>query len=399
MKMTKWLAGLAGACLMLGLGGASAAEKVIIGDIDDMSGVYADVIGPKAVEAIKMAVADLGGTALGQPIEILTYDHQNKPDLGAQKFREFADRDGVTMVLGGSNTGVSLAMAIAAKEKKLPFIAIGAAGASLTGKDCNAYMVHYAYDTTALGNGTATTILNQGGKTWFFLTADYAFGTQLQASAERVVTAGGGKVLGAVRVPLATSDFSSFLLQAQNSGADVIGLANAGNDFVNSLKAANEFGITKTQKPAALLAFLSDIHALGLETAQGLVLTTGWYWDLNDKTRAFGKRFLDKTGVEPTMNQAAYYSATLTYLNAVKSVGSTDPDKVMEELHKTKIDDMFTSNGVIRADGLMMHDMYIMQVKKPSESKKDWDFYNLVQTMPGEQAFGKPNEACPLVKK
>jgi len=399
MKMTKWLAGLAGACLMLGLGGASAAEKVIIGDIDDMSGVYADVIGPKAVEAIKMAVADFGGTALGQPIEILTYDHQNKPDLGAQKFREFADRDGVTMVLGGSNTGVSLAMAIAAKEKKLPFIAIGAAGASLTGKDCNAYMVHYAYDTTALGNGTATTILNQGGKTWFFLTADYAFGTQLQASAERVVTAGGGKVLGAVRVPLATSDFSSFLLQAQNSGADVIGLANAGNDFVNSLKAANEFGITKTQKPAALLAFLSDIHALGLETAQGLVLTTGWYWDLNDKTRAFGKRFMDKTGVEPTMNQAAYYSATLTYLNAVKEAGTTDSDKVMEKLHGAKVNDMFTDDGVIRADGLLVHDMYVMQVKKPSESKADWDFYKLLQTMPGEQAFGKPNDACPLVKK
>jgi branched-chain amino acid transport system substrate-binding protein len=399
MKMTKWLASLASAGCALGLGSAHAAEKVVIGDIDDMSGVYADVIGPKAVEAIKMAVADFGGVALGQPIEILTYDHQNKPDLGAQKFREFADRDGVTMVLGGSNTGVSIAMGVAAKEKKLPFFAIGAAGASLTGKDCNAYMVHYAYDTTALGNGTATTILNQGGKSWFFLTADYAFGTQLQASAERVVTAGGGKVLGAVRVPLGTSDFSSFLLQAQNSGADVIGLANAGNDFVNSLKAANEFGITKTQKPAALLAFLSDIHALGLDTAQGLVLTTGWYWDLNDKTRAFGKRFFDKTGVEPTMNQAAYYSATMTYLNAVKAAGSVDPDKVMAALHAAKIDDIFTSNGIIREDNLMVHDMYVMQVKKPSESKQDWDFYKLLQTMPGEQAFGKPNEACPLVKK
>ena len=399
MTMTKWFAAVAAAGLMLGLSGAFAAEKVVIGDIDDMSGVYADVIGPKAVEAIKLAIADFGGTALGQPIDILTYDHQNKPDLGAQKFREFADRDGVTMVLGGSNTGVSIAMSVAAKEKKLPFIAIGAAGASLTGKDCNAYTVHYAYDTTALGNGTATTILKQGGKSWFFLTADYAFGTQLQASAERVVTAGGGKVLGAVRVPLGTSDFSSFLLQAQNSGADVIGLANAGNDFVNSLKAANEFGITKTQKPAALLAFLSDIHALGLDTAQGLYLTTGWYWDLNDKTRAFAKRFFDKTGVEPTMNQAAYYSATLTYLNAVKSAGTTDPDKVMAALHAAKINDIFTDNGVIREDNLMVHDMYVMQVKKPSESKQDWDFYKLVQTMPGDQAFGNPNEACPLVKK
>ena len=372
----------------------------MIGDIDDMSGVYADVIGPKAVEAIKMAIADFGGTALGQPIEILTYDHQNKPDLGAQKFREFADRDGVTMVLGGSNTGVSLAMSPVAKEKKIPFIAIGAAGASLTGKDCTPYTVHYAYDTTALGNGTATTILNQGGKSWFFLTADYAFGTQLQQSAERVVNANGGKVVGAVRVPLGTSDFSSFLLQAQSSGAQVLGLANAGDDFSNSLKAANEFGITKTMKPAALLAFITDIHALGLETAQGLYLTTGWYWDLNDKTRAFGKRFFEKTGVEPTMNQAAYYSATLTYLNAVKAAGTTDADKVMDELHKAKIDDMFTDNGVIRADGLMEHDMYIMQVKKPSESKAPWDYYKLVQTMSGEQAFGKlADSTCPLVKK
>jgi branched-chain amino acid transport system substrate-binding protein len=401
MQSKYWLGALGSALIAIGLASAAqAAEKVVIGDIDDMSGVYADVIGPKAVESIKMAIADFGGSALGQPIELLTYDHQNKPDLGSQKFREWADRDGLTMVLGGSNTGVSIAMSVAAKERKVPFFAIGAAGASLTGKDCTPYTVHYGYDTTALGNGTATTILSQGGKSWFFLTADYAFGTQLQQSAERVVTAGGGKVLGAVRVPLATSDFSSFLLQAQNSGADVVGLANAGADFVNSLKAANEFGITKTQKPAALLAFISDIHALGLETAQGLYLTTGWYWDLNDKTRAFGKRFFAKTGVMPTMNQAAYYSATLTYLNAVKTAGTTDPDKVMDALHKTKVDDMFTANGVIRADGLLEHEMYVMQVKKPSESKQDWDFYKVVQTMPGEQAFGKLSDStCPLVKK
>ena len=378
----------------------AASDKVVIGDIDDMSGVYADVIGPKAVEAIKFAVADFGGNALGKPIDIVTYDHQNKPDLGGQKFREFADRDGVTMVLGGSNTGVSLAMVVAAKEKKVPFIAIGAAGASLTGKDCNAYTIHYGYDTTALGNGTATAILEQGGKSWFFLTADYAFGTQLQQSAERVVNADGGKVVGAVRVPLATSDFSSYLLQAQNSGAQVLGLANAGGDFVNSLKAANEFGITATMKPAALLAFLSDIHALGLDAAKGLYLTTGWYWDLNDKTRAFGKRFLEKTGVEPTMNQAAYYSATLTYLNAVKAAGTTDPDKVMDELHKAKIDDMFTDNGIIRADGLMEHSMYVMQVKTPAESKGPWDYYKVVRTMSGEQAYGKlADSTCPLVKK
>jgi len=242
--------------------------------------------------------------------------------------------------------------------------------------------------------------LKQGGKSWFFLTADYAFGTQLQASAERVVKAGGGEVKGAVRVPLATSDFSSYLLQAQNSGAQVLGLANAGGDFVNSLKAAHEFGISQTMKPAALLAFLSDIHALGLDTAQGLYLTTGWYWDLNDKTRAFAKRFNEKTGVEPTMNQAAYYSATLTYLNAVKEAGTTDSDKVMEKLHGAKVNDMFTDDGVIRADGLLEHSMYIMQVKTPAESKGPWDLYKLVQTMSGDQAYGKLSDSvCPLVKK
>ena len=378
----------------------AASNKVVIGDIDDMAGLYADIIGPGGVEAAKMAIADFGGSVLGHKIELLTADHQNKPDVGAQMFREYADRDGLTMVLGGSNTGVNLSMANIAKEKKTPFFAIGAAGASLTGKDCTPYTVHYAYDTTSLGNGTAKTILKQGGKTWFFVTADYAFGTQLQEAAAKVVTAGGGTVVGAVRVPLSNEDFSSFLLQAQTSGAQVLGLANAGNDFTNSLKAANEFEITKTMKPAALLAFISDIHALGLKTAQGLYLTTGWYWDLNDKTRAFAKRFFEKTGREPTMTQAAYYSATLTYLNAVKAANNTDSDKVMAELHKMKINDMFTSNGHIRPDGLMEHEMYVMEVKKPSESKYPWDYYRLVQTMSGDEAFGKLSEStCPLVKK
>jgi branched-chain amino acid transport system substrate-binding protein len=379
---------------------ASAADKVVIGDIDDMSGPYADVAGAGGVEAAKMAIADFGGSILGQPIELLTVDHQNKPDIGAQKAREWADQNGLAMVLGGSNTGVSLAINAVIKEKKVPFFAIGAAGASLTGKDCTPYTVHYAYDTTALGNGTAKTILNEGGKSWFFLTADYAFGTQLQNAAGDVVKAGGGTVVGAVRVPLGTSDFASYLLQAQSSGAQVIGLANAGTDFSNSLKAANEFGVTKSMKPAALLAFLTDINAIGLEAAQGLYLTDGWYWDLNDKTREFAKRFFAKVNREPTMPQAAYYSATLTYLNAVKAAGATDPDKVMAELHKAKIDDIFTANGVIRPDGLMEHDMYIMQVKAPSESKGPWDFYKLVATMSGDEAFGElADSTCPLVKK
>ena len=379
---------------------AEAADKVVIGDIDDMSGPYADVLGPNGIEAIKMAIADFGGSALGQPIELMTVDHQNKPDIGAQKAREWADQNGLTMILGGSNTGVSLAINAVIKDKKIPFFAIGAAGASLTGKDCTPYTIHYAYDTVALANGTAKTMIKQGGKSWFFLTADYAFGTQLQNAATNVVTVNGGTVVGSVRVPLGTSDFASYLLQAQSSGAQVLGLANAGTDFSNSLKAANEFGIGKTMKPAALLAFLTDINAIGLEAAQGLYLTAAWYWDLNDRSREFGKKFFAKTNKEPTFPEAAVYSATLTYLNAVKAAGATDPDKVMAELHKAKIDDIFTANGVIRADGLMEHDMYIMQVKTPAESKGPWDYYKLVDTMSGEEAFGKlADSTCPLVKK
>src|SRR5262249_54311847 len=284
-------------------------------------------------------------------------------------------------------------------EKKIPFIAIGAAGASLTGKDCTPYTVHYVYDTTSLANGTAKTIVQQGGKSWFFITADYAFGTQLQDAASKVVEANGGKVVGAVRVPLATSDFSSYLLQAQNSGAQVLGLANAGDDFSNSIKAADEFGIAKTMKPAALLAFITDINSLGLKTAQGLYLTTGWYWDLNDKTRAFAKRFFAKVNRQPTMDQAGVYSATLTYLKAVKAVGTTDADKVMAQVKKDKINDMFTKGGYIRADGAMIHDMYVMQVKTPQESKYPWDYYKVIRKMSGEEAFGPITGLCPLAPK
>jgi branched-chain amino acid transport system substrate-binding protein len=396
-----WSAPVSALCAFLIASAASAASnKVVIGDIDDMSGPYADVIGGGGIESIKMAIADFGGTVLGQPIEILTADHQNKPDIGQQKFREWVDTSGLTMLLGGSNTGVNLAMNAVAKEKKIPFIAIGAAGASLTGKDCTPYTIHYGYDTTALANGTAKTILDQGGKSWFFLTADYAFGTQLENGASAVVKSGGGSVVGDVRVPLGTSDFASYLLQAQGSGAQVLGLANAGADTVNSMKAASEFGLTKTMRPAALLVFITDVHAMGLDIAQGLVLTTAWYWDLDDRTRTFAKRFYDKIKKQPTFPQAAYYSATLAYLNAVKAVGSTDSDKVMEELHKMTINDAFVQNARIRPDGLLEHDMYIAQVKTPSESKGPWDYYKIIQTMSGEQAFGKLSDsACPLVKK
>ena len=377
----------------------AAADQVVIGDIDDMSGVYADVLGAGGVESINLAIADFGGTVLGRKIVTLTADHQNKPDIGASKFREWADEHGLNVLFGGSNTGVNIGMAKVAAAKKVPLFVIGAGGASLTNEDCTAYTVHYVYDTTALANGTATAIVNGGGKTWFYLTADYAFGTQLQNAASKVVEAHGGKNLGAVRVPLGAADFSSFLLQAQASGAQVLGLANAGTDFSNSLKAANEFGITRTMKPAALLAFLTDIHSLGLKTAQGLYLTTGWYWDLNPDTRGFAKRYFAKMNKEPTMDQAGIYSATMTYLKAVKAVGATDSDKVMAELKRMKINDMFATGGYIRADGVMIHDMYVMQVKSPQESKYPWDYYKVVKKMNGEEAFGPITGLCPLAPK
>ncbi|MFI4889127.1 MAG: ABC transporter substrate-binding protein [Steroidobacterales bacterium] len=389
------------ALLLAGIGVARSAigADVVIGDIDDLSGTYADVMGQGGIEAIRMAIADFGGTVLGRRISVLTADHQNKPDVGASKFREWVDQSGLSVLIGGSNTGVNIAMSKVAAAKKVPHFVVGAGGSSLTNEDCNPYTVHYGYDTTSLANGTATTIVKSGGKTWFYLTADYAFGTQLQNAASKVVEANGGKNLGAVRVPLAASDFSSFLLQAQGSGATVLGLANAGGDFSNSLKAANEFGITKTMKPAALLAFISNIHSLGLQTAQGLVLTTGWYWDLNADTRAFAKRFFDKMKVEPTMDHAAAYSVTLTYLNAVKSAGTTDPDQVMAALKKAKINDMYTKGGYIRADGIMIHDMYVMQVKTPQESKYPWDYYKIVKVMPGEEAYGPITGLCPYAPK
>jgi branched-chain amino acid transport system substrate-binding protein len=397
MKSTGWA--IAAATLVTLSLQARAADQVVIGDLDDMSGVYADVMGAGGVEAMKMAIADFGGSVLGKKITTLAADHQNKPDIGASKFREWSDQNGLNMLLGGSNTGVNIAMAKVAAAKKVPFFSIGAGGASLTNEDCTAYTVHYAYDTTALANGTATAIVNAGGKSWFYLTADYAFGTQLQNAASKVVEAHGGKNVGAVRVPLGAADFSSFLLQAQGSGAQVLGLANAGTDFSNSLKAANEFGITKTMKPAALLAFLTDIHSLGLKTAQGLYLTTGWYWDTNDETRAFAKRYFAKMNKEPTMDQSGAYSATLTYLKAVKAAGSTDADKVMAQLKSLKINDMFTQGGYIRADGAMIHDMYVMQVKSPQESKYPWDYYKLIKKMNGEEAFGPITGLCPLAPK
>jgi branched-chain amino acid transport system substrate-binding protein len=376
-----------------------AGNDLVIGDIGDLSGLYTDIEGAGGAEAIKMAIADFGGTVLGRNIVTLVADHQNKPNIGASKFREWADQKGLNVLIAGSNTAVAIAMAKIAAEKKVVYIVIGAVGASLTNEDCTPYSIHYVIDTTALANGTATAMVEHGGRTWFYLTADYAFGTQLQNTASKVVDAKGGKNLGAVRVPISTADFSSFLLQAQASGAQVLGLVNAGADFTNSLKAANEFGLTRTMKPAGLDAYISDIHSAGLQTAQGLFLTTTWYWDLNDETRPFAKRYFEKMKKEPTMNHAGYYSATLAYLRAVKAVGTTESDTVMAELKKAKINDLFVKGGYVRADGLMIHPVYVMQVKSPQESKYPWDYYKVVKTMSGEEAFGPPTGLCKLSAK
>ncbi|MEX3956207.1 ABC transporter substrate-binding protein [Trinickia sp. EG282A] len=378
---------------------ATADENAVtIGFITDMSGLYADIDGKGGATAIQMAIDDFGGKVNGKPIKLLTADHQNKADIAATTARKWIDTEGLDMLIGGTNSATGLSMNDVVKDKKRPFYVIGAGTDALTNKQCTPYTVHYAYDTTALARGTGSAIVKQGFKTWYFLTADYAFGKSLDKNTTEVVEKNGGKVLGHAFHPLSASDFSSFLLQAQASKAQVLGLANAGNDTVNSLKAAKEFGITKTMKIAALLMFIDDVHSVGLPTAQGLLLTDSWYWDQNDKARAWAEKYMKKTGKMPSSLQAADYSATMNYLNAVKAAGTTDPDKVMEQVRKTKIDD-FYAKGEIRPDGVMLHDMYLYQVKTPAESKKPWDYYTLKATIPGDQAFGtKAETQCDLWK-
>lgn len=405
MKKTTFarLAGLVAATaavMAFSAGSAQAANDAVkIGFITDMSGLYADDDGTGGLTAVKMAVADFGGKVLGKPIQVMYADHQNKADIAASKAREWADRNGLNLLLGGTNSATALAMNQVAQEKKLVYINTGAGTDALTNEQCTPYTVHYGYDTVALAKGTGLAVLKQGGKTWFFLTADYAFGKSLEKNTADVVKANGGQVLGEVRHPLSASDFSSFLLQAQASKAQILGLANAGGDTINAIKAAKEFGINKTMKTAALLMFLPDVHSLGLETTQGLVLTTGWYWDQNDATRKWAQRFFDQTKKMPSELQAADYSAVTTYLKAVQAAGTTDSDKVMAELKKNKINDMYTSNGYIRQDGVLIHDMYLVEVKKPSESKKPWDYYKVLQTIPGDQAYTTKQESkCALWK-
>ncbi|RQO82025.1 ABC transporter substrate-binding protein [Acidovorax sp. FJL06] len=377
---------------------AQAQDKVKIGFITDMSSLYADLEGKNGAVAIQMAIDDFGGKVLGMPIELLTADHQNKADIAASKAREWIDTQGLTMVFGGTNSGTALATAKVALEKKRVYINNGAASSALTNEQCSPYTVHYAYDTVALAKGTGSAIIDTGGKSWYFLTADYAFGHALEADTSTVVKAKGGNVVGAVRHPLNASDFSSFLLQAQNSKAQILGLANAGGDTINAIKAAKEFGIGKTMKLAGLLIFISDVHSLGLRNTEGLQFTTSWYWDLNDETRKFSARFFEKAKRMPTEIQAADYSATMNYLKAVEAAKSVDADKVMTTWRGMKMNDFFAS-GQIRPDGRYVHDMYLMEVKKPAESTKPWDYYKLIKKLPGDAVFTtKAESKCALWK-
>jgi branched-chain amino acid transport system substrate-binding protein len=381
--------------------GKISDDVVKIGVLTDMSGVYADYGGPGAVAAAKMAVEDFGGKMFGKNIEVVNADHQNKPDIAKNVTQQWFDRDKVDMTVENLNSAVALTIQALGKEKNKITIVTGAASARLTNEDCApATGIHYLMDTIALGNVVGKAVVKDGGKSWYFLTADYAFGHSLEKDTGEVVKASGGKVLGAVRHPLSTGDFSSFLLQAQSSGADVIGLANAGGDTVNSVKAAAEFGVTKKQSLAALLMLLTDVQAIGLNTAQGLYLTEGWYWDLNDEARAWTKRYEAIMKKKPNSNHAAVYSSTLHYLNAIKATGTDDTATVMKKMRETPINDMFAKGGKLREDGRMVHDMYLFQVKKPADSKSVGDYYNLKGTVKGDEAFQSlALSRCAAIKK
>lgn len=377
---------------------AQISDDVIrIGFITDMSGVYSSVDGQGGVEAIKMAIADMGGAINGKKIELLIADHQNKADIGAAKAREWFDRDGVDMLIGGTNSSVALAMSKVAAEKKKPIIVVGAGAPALTNEQCTPYTMNYAYDTIAQARGTGSAVVAAGGKSWFFLTADYAFGQALQNDTASVVKASGGTVVGSIKHPLSASDFSSFLLQAQSSKAQILGLANAGGDAINAIKAANEFGLTKSMKIAGLIMFITDIHSLGLKATQGMYLTDSWYWNMNSESRAWSRKFFEKRKSMPTSLQAADYSAALQYLRAVKTTGSDEGAAVIAQMKKTKLNDMYIKNGVVRDDGRVVHNMYLLQVKTPEKSQEPWDYFNVVQTIPGDKAFATKEESkCAL---
>lgn len=395
---------LAAALIAAPLVASPAAAQAIsdgavrIGILNDQSGVYAEFGGRSSIEAARMAIEDFGGSVNGAPIELVSADHQNKADIASGIARQWYDRDKVDAIMELTTSSVALAVQGLSKEKKRITITTGAATSDLTGKQCSPYGYHWAYDTRALAVGTGGALVQQGGNTWFMLTADYAFGHSLEAEVTRYVTSKGGKIVGGVRHPLAAQDYSSFLLQAQGSGAKVIGLANAGLDTSNAIKQAAEYGITQGgQRLAALLFTLAEVHGLGLQVAQGLTLTEGWYWDLNDETRAFGQRFMKRTGKMPNMVHTGTYSAVLQYLKAVKAAGTDETDAVNAKLHALPVEDVFAKGGTVLPNGRMVHDMYLFEVKKPAESKGPWDLYRLLATIPGSEAYAKLEESgCQL---
>ncbi|XUO84419.1 ABC transporter substrate-binding protein [Halomonas sp. KM007] len=384
---------------------ASAAQaeisdgEVRIGYLADMSGTYRDLAGPGGQTAMEMAVADFGGSVNGAPIVIFSADDRNSADVGANTVREWIDQRNVDMVGGLVASSVTIAVTKVLEENNGLGIVSGSAASSITNEHCTPNHIHWVYDTYPLANGTAKAVVEQGGDTWFMLTADYAFGHALEGDVTRVVAVNGGEVVGGVRHPFPTSDFSSYILQAQGSGAKIVGLANAGADTVNAIATASQFGLTQSgQQLAGLLIFLNDVHALGLEATQGLLLTTGWYWDMDDESREWAERYYDQVGRMPTMVQAGIYSSTMHYLKAVEAAGTDDPETVRAQMAEMPVEDFFARNGRIREDGRMVHDMYLAQVKTPEESTGEWDLYNILSTIPTEEAYRPLSESqCSLV--
>ncbi|WP_138437651.1 ABC transporter substrate-binding protein [Marinobacter shengliensis] len=401
MTMTKKLltSAVASALMVSGAQAAISDNTVKIGYLADMSGTYRDLAGPNGLKALQMAIKDFGGTVNGAKIEVLSADDRNNPDASSSTVRRWVENDKVDMVAGLVASSVTIAVSKILEENDRLGIVSGSAASSITNEHCTPNHIHYVYDTYPLANGTASAVVKEGGKSWYLMTADYAFGHALEADVTRVVEANGGEIVGSVRHPFPTQDFSSFVLQAQASGADVVGLANAGSDTTNAITTASEFGVTQAgQTLAALLLFLTDVHALGVDTAQGIQLTTGWYWDMNDDTREWSDRFMKETGVRPTMVHAGIYSSTLHYLNAVAAAGSDDAQTVRKQMMDTPINDMFATNGRIREDGRMVHDMYLAEVKTPAESKNEWDLYKILRTIPADEAYRPLSESkCKLL--
>lgn len=381
--------------------GSPQSPVLRLGLLTDMSGVYSDFSGQGSLVAVRMAIDDFGGKVAGREIQLLSADHQNKADIGANIAREWYDQQNVRAIFDTTNSAVTLAVTAITHDKDRIVIIGGSSTTRVTGDSCTPNSIQYVYDANALSNVTGKALIAAGGDTWYFITVDFAFGHGLEKATSDVVREAGGKVLGSVRHPLNTTDFSSYLLQAQSSGAKVIALANGGSDTINAIKGANEFGITTAgkQRVATLLTFITDVHAMGLEQAQGIVLTEAFYWDLNDETRAWSRRFFEKTKRMPSMVQAAMYSAAMHYLKAVEATGTDDTATVMKWMKSTPVNDIFTKNGRIRADGLHLHDMYLMEVKKPSESKGPWDYYHVRATVPPEEAFSPMNpQTCKFVR-